>query len=232
MSQVGPIEGGAAAVLAALRTAVGPASVVVPAQTSNNSTTSPVFKRAVEGLDEAARRAYVARMPGFDRLATPSHGMGVFAECVRCQPGAVRSGHPQTSFAALGPTAESLMAVHELNCHLGEDSPLAALYRAHASVLLLGVGYDACTAFHLAEYRRVWQVFRRYECFVDDGGTRRTHTFQALDLNDRDFTELGAAFARTGSVITGRVGGAVARAFPIRAAVDFALQWMDTHRGA
>jgi aminoglycoside 3-N-acetyltransferase len=33
----------------------------------------------------------------------------------------------------------------------GEHSPLARLEEVGAQVLLLGVGYDVCTAFHLAE---------------------------------------------------------------------------------
>ena len=47
------------------------------------------------------------------------------------------------------------MADHRLESHLGEYSPLAKLYRMEASVLLLGVGYQVCSAFHLAEYRYV-----------------------------------------------------------------------------
>ena len=42
---------------------------------------------------------------------------------------------------------------HAPDCRLGERSPLARLEELHARVLLLGAGYDACTGFHLAEYR-------------------------------------------------------------------------------
>jgi aminoglycoside N3'-acetyltransferase len=55
-------------------------------------------------------------------------------------------------------------------CHLGERSPLGWLYAADAAILLLGVGYDACTAFHLAEYRRPSTRPQKYHCFVADGG--------------------------------------------------------------
>src|SRR6185503_18140631 len=74
-------------------------------------------------------------------------------ETVRTWPGAVRSTHPHTSFTAVGSDAAALMAGHRLDCQLGEESPLAALERLDGKVLLLGVGYDRCTAFHLAEYR-------------------------------------------------------------------------------
>ena len=64
-----------------------------------------------------------------------------------------RSSHPQVSFAALGPGALDCTSVHDLDCHLGDRSPLGWLYAADAAILLLGVDYSACTAFHLAEYR-------------------------------------------------------------------------------
>ena len=91
-------------------------------------------------------------MLAFDPEATPTSA-GAVAEALRTTPGAERSDHPQSSFAAVGHDARELMAGHRLNCHLGEDSPLAKLYERDASILLLGVEYLSCTAFHLAEYR-------------------------------------------------------------------------------
>ncbi|WP_424818911.1 AAC(3) family N-acetyltransferase [Salinisphaera sp.] len=35
----------------------------------------------------------------------------------------------------------------------GESSPLRALYDLDARIALIGVGYDCCTALHLAEHR-------------------------------------------------------------------------------
>ena len=92
-------------------------------------------------------------MAPFDPATTPCPTMGALAECVRTTPGAVRSTHPHTSFAALGPRAAELLADHDPHCHLGERSPLGALYAAGAHVLLFRVGFEACSAFHLAEYR-------------------------------------------------------------------------------
>ncbi|GAB3838311.1 hypothetical protein GCM10029963_04260 [Micromonospora andamanensis] len=153
MRAVGPVDGGAAALLAALRRVVGRAAVVVPAQTAYNSTSSPEFRAATTGLTPTEVARHIDRIEAFDPAITPSRGMGVLAEQVRQSPAAVRSRHPQTSFAAVGHGAAELMRVHDLDCHLGDRSPLGALYDADATVLLLGVDHRVCTAYHLAEYR-------------------------------------------------------------------------------
>jgi aminoglycoside 3-N-acetyltransferase len=75
---------------------------------------------------------------GFDPSRMPSRWMGVLAEAVRTWPGAVRSDHPQASFAALGKHAAAIAEGHRLDDALGEQSPLGAVYRLHGKVLLLG----------------------------------------------------------------------------------------------
>jgi aminoglycoside 3-N-acetyltransferase len=233
MRQIGRIEGGAAALAHAILDIIGPtATLVVPTQTAGNSTTSRAYRHATKGMDDAERAAYEESIAGFDPATSPSHDMGALAEYVRRHPDSVRSAHPQTSFAALGRSAAQMMAVHDLDSHLGERSPLAALYATDAQVLLLGVGYDVCIAFHLAEYRLPVPVARRaYTCFVMRDERRVRVDFEAEDIYDHDFGALGAALARTGEVRTGRVGDAVSAVVAIRPAVDFAIGWLGRHRG-
>ncbi|MFG3710357.1 aminoglycoside N(3)-acetyltransferase [Micromonospora sp. NPDC047730] len=234
LSRVGPVAGGPAALLDALRDVLGEGgTVVVPAQTAGNSVTSRAFRAATAGLTGPEVAAVEAAIAPFDPDRSPSEGMGIFAEHVRRQPGALRSRHPQTSFAALGPGAARLTAVHDLACHLGERSPLGALYAADAVVLLLGVGWSACTAFHLAEYRlRRPPAERAYRCYVrGPDGRRVRRDFRAPDLDDADFPLIGRALTDAGGVRPGRVGGAECRLVGLRAAVDFARGWMDEHRG-
>ncbi|MEU8242564.1 AAC(3) family N-acetyltransferase [Actinoplanes missouriensis] len=230
MRAIGPLPGGARELLTVLREAAGPeATIVVPAQTSHNSTTSPVFRAAVAGMDERAREAYIAAMPGFTP-DMPSSGCGAFAEYVRRLPGAVRSTHPQTSFAAIGPRAAELMAVHDLDCHLGERSPLGPLYRDGAHALLIGCGWEKCTALHLAEERVARPRRKRYRCFVERDGRRVTEQFVGIDHYDGDFALLGAAFEQTGRTRTSHIGRPPVMIVPIRSAVDFAVRWLTENR--
>ncbi|XMN11589.1 aminoglycoside N(3)-acetyltransferase [Streptomyces griseobrunneus] len=234
LRSVGPVAGGPVAVLAALRRAVGrEGTVVVPSFTPENSDTSPHYRARVRGLDAGAREAVRSSMPPFDPALTPAPSMGALAETVRTAVGARRSGHPQTSFAALGPRAAKLLAGHRPDCHLGEDSPLARLYEADAGILLLGTGFDTCTAFHLGEYRRPGPPFRRYRCVVAPRGVRQWWEYEDVALDDGDFAALGAAFeesAGPGDFTTAPIGSAPCRLVRLRAAVDFATEWLTDHR--
>jgi aminoglycoside 3-N-acetyltransferase len=227
LRQVGPVRGGVETVLGALREAIGSdATLVVPTYTEMNSRSSRAFQKVTAGMAAAELARHVAAMPGFDPLTTPSQGMGQLAECVRTRPGAARSSHPQSSFAAIGPRAAECTEGHILVCHLGERSPLGWLYRAGASVLLLGVGYAACSIFHLAEYRLPGErPHRSYKCFVMADGIRQERTFVDVDLTDIDFEAVGAEMDNEPFVRHGLVGAAHSRLLPVRNAVDFAVAW-------
>ena len=225
------MEKGPETLLEAVLSVIGPGgTLVVPSGTANNSNTSPAFHAATRGMSPARVAEYEAAMPGFDRDHTPSFGMGAFAEFVRTLPGATRSAHPQTSFSAIGPLAEKLTLTHKLESHLGDDSPLSALYAADAAALLIGVGYESCTALHLAEYRRARPPKEAWHrCFVQADGYRVRHDFLARKLDPSCFVDLGTDLDKTGFVEFGQVGDAISRLVPIRQSVDFAVQWMDEH---
>ncbi|KQX94475.1 MULTISPECIES: aminoglycoside N(3)-acetyltransferase [Streptomyces] len=228
------VGGDAGAMADALRTVLGPeGTLVVPSFTPENSDTSRSYLERVRGLSDEARAALRAAMPPFDREVSPAPAMGRLAETVRLTPGAERSAHPQTSFTAIGPAARKLLAEHRQDCHLGEDSPLARLYEADAQILLLGTGFDTCTAFHLAEYRLPAPPRRLYRCVVAPQGERGWWEYEDVALDDGDFAALGRAFEcadTTGAVRTGPVGSAGSRLVRLRAAVDFAVDWLGAHR--
>lgn len=231
LRRIGWVSGGADDVVAALREVLGhDATLVVPASTADNSDTSRLYRDRTEGMSPDEIRRYRDAMPPFTP-ERPSVGVGRIAERVRTTPGAVRSQHPQTSFAALGPQARMLMTGHRPDCHLGEFSPLGRLYQAGAWVLLMGVGYEACTCFHLAEYRYLPLPPRQvYRCVIAEAGKRQWRAYEDVVLDDRDFAALGAAFDQTGHVVRGYVGQAECRLVPLAAAVDFATEWLRQHR--
>jgi aminoglycoside 3-N-acetyltransferase len=232
LHSIGWVVGGAAAVVAALGEALGPGgTLVVPASTADNSDSSRDHLTRIAGLTPGQVKAYRTAMPPFDRARTPAQGVGRIAEEVRTSPGAIRSAHPQTSFAALGPLARFLMKRHQMDCHLGEDSPLGKLYGVGAWVLMLGVGYQACTALHLAEYRYTpCPPKRTYRCVVSYRGHRQWRSYQDVVLDDSDFAAIGAQVDKEVVGSRGYVGNAECRLMPMREVVDCATAWMRERR--
>jgi aminoglycoside 3-N-acetyltransferase len=231
---LGPVRGGVEAVADSLLDVLGTdGTLVVYTQTPDNTDPSrwPVTRGYAVPASEWPRLR--ASLPAFDPARTPSFGVGVLPEEVRTRPGALRSGHPQSSFAALGPAAERITAGHALDCHLGENSPLARLEELEARILLLGVDYSVCTAFHLAEYRVPGQTMREYGCAVADGpGGRRWHRYRDLDFDASVFRELGDSYEALPErpVTRGRVGAADCRLLPLAPAVAYAAKWLTERR--
>ncbi|ASW57519.1 hypothetical protein CIK06_07880 [Plantactinospora sp. KBS50] len=233
MRRLGRLAGGPVDLVQALRTVLGPdGTIVVPTFTEGNSLSSRAYRSATRGLSPASSVDHQSRMPGFDRRSTPSEGMGAFAETIRRNPAARRSAHPQSSFAALGPSAAGITDRHPLDCHLGERSPLGRLYDLDAHVLLAGVGFQVCSALHLAEYRlpAPGPARRTYTCFQAEAGRRVRREFTDIELDDSDFGSIGRRLDLLPFVRRGPLGRGTARLLPLRPAVDFAVGWLTVHR--
>jgi aminoglycoside 3-N-acetyltransferase len=226
---IGWVTGGARTVVRSVLDVLGlDGTLVVPTQTADNRDPS-------SWDDPPLPRSYWAeiraQLPAFDPARSPSHRMGAIAETVRTWPGAIRSAHPQTSFAAIGPRAAGLVTGHELESQLGESSPLARLEEVDAKILLLGVGFDRCTAFHLAEYRLPSPPVVRTAAAVRTPVGRAWLEFDGVALDSADFGALGADLqARTDLVSTGMVGTAPSLLLPLRPAVRYAERWLRAHR--
>lgn len=245
LSSLGWVCGGAQAVLLALKDATGESGTLVmpahssalsdPAQWSNPPVPEHWWPRIRE------------QMPAFDPKMTPTREMGRIAELFRTLPGVLRSSHPQLSFAAIGPQAQSITAKHELDMGLGEGSPLARIYELGGYVLLLGVGHGSNTSIHLAEYRCAAATSTATKTITESApvihqGEPTWMSIKNLDLNNDDFAQIGQALETTCSSVSdsssdsdvtvrsGSVGNAQAKLISQPKLVDFATKWMTDNR--
>jgi aminoglycoside 3-N-acetyltransferase len=224
---LGSVAGGPQAVVEALLAAAG--TLVVPTHTPENTDPAgwqhpPVPRDWWATIRDEA--------PGFDPARTPaSRWMGRLAELVRTWPGAVRSDHPQVSFAAIGRHAAGIVSGHRRDDALGDSSPLGAVYRLDGKVLLLGCGHDSNTSLHLAEWRQPAPARHETGSAIrhPDGGREWVTWVDVAEAED-DFERLGAAYEDTGAVTVGPVAEATARLMRQRPLVDFAVDWIARNR--
>jgi len=235
LSGLGYVAGGPQAVVMALRRVLGgDGTLVMPTHSSDftdpGSWSNPPVPES--WWDEMR-----AEMPAYDRGLSPTRLMGAIVECFRHVDGVVRSSHPTVSAAAVGPNAELIVSNHELAHGLGETSPQARLYELDGHILLLGASHTNNTSLHLAEYRAAEPdaavLIQSSPVIVD--GRRQWIPHPTLDdtkLHDSDdaFARIGDAFAAAGLERSGRVGTGTGRLMRSRDLVDFATEWMRSHR--
>nr|WP_115713735.1 aminoglycoside 3-N-acetyltransferase [Cupriavidus taiwanensis] len=146
LKAIGPIDGGAVALVAALRDAVGPEGTLLGYASWDRSP----YEETLHGakMDEQQRRNW----PPFDPATAGTYrGFGLLNHYLATSPGALRSGHPDASMVALGPRARFLIEPHRLGEAFGKGSPIERFVSEGGKVLLLGAGLDALTVLHYAE---------------------------------------------------------------------------------
>ncbi|MBZ4014921.1 aminoglycoside 3-N-acetyltransferase [Streptomyces purpurogeneiscleroticus] len=242
LSALGYVAGGPQTVIGALRDVVGERGTLMVTCGWNDA---PPY----DFIDwpRAWQDALRAEHPAYDPdLSEADHANGRLPEALRRMPGAVRSRHPDASFAALGAAAKELMADHPWDGPHGPGSPLARLVARGGRVLLLGAPLDSLTLLHHAEALAdaPGKRFVTYEQPVVVEGERVWRRFHDIDSENGAFDYsavvpegqwpfeaivrdmLAAGLGRSGPV-----GAARSHLFEARDVVDFGVAWIEGKLG-
>ena len=238
LKAIGPVEGGAETVVAALRSAVGPSGTVMGYASWDKSP----YEETLNGarLGDEARRSW----PPFDPATAGTHrGFGLLNQFLVQAPGARRSAHPDASMVAVGPLAETLTQPHELGHALGEGSPVERFVRLGGNVLLLGAPLNSVTALHYAEAVADIPNKRRvtYEMpIAGNDGEVVWKTAADFDSNgvldcfamegEPDAVEtIATAYVQLGRHRDGIVGSAPCYLFDAQDIVSFGVSYLEQH---
>lgn len=149
LSAIGPVAGGAEAVIDALLAVLGPTGTLL----------MPSFNHAAAEV--------------FNPLATRTTN-GAIPDAFWRRPGVLRSDHPTHALAATGPRATDYLADHARNGCWTADSPLGRLVAAEGWILSLGVGHQSSTVYHVGEVAvpaPCLDMFGSHEYVVQADGT-------------------------------------------------------------
>jgi aminoglycoside 3-N-acetyltransferase len=228
LSRIGFVIGGAEAVIRALMDAVGASGTLVM-PTFSGQLNDPAGWRE-PAVPEAWVDIVRDNLPVYDPARTPTRRMGAVPETFRTWPEVRRSLHPVMSLAAWGRHAEDIVSRHSHAWALGDETPLGRVYALDGRILLLGVGHDRNSSFHLAETRAVHGRRKMRRMLVDGpSGREWVSVPDAEDDRGRLFPRIGADFDALGRTRLGLVGSAESRLVVQRELVDFAQAWLDDH---
>ncbi|MEU6991056.1 aminoglycoside 3-N-acetyltransferase [Streptomyces sp. NPDC046465] len=242
MSALGYVAGGSLTIIDALCDAVGDRGTLMVTCGWNDA---PPYD--FDTWPETWQAALRAEQPAYDpRHSEADHNNGRLPEALRQRPGAVRSRHPDASFAALGPAAHALMDDHPWDDPHGPDSPLARLTALGGRVLLLGAPLDSLTLLHHAEAlaQAPGKRFVDYEQPVTVDGERVWRRFHDIDSADgafdytpvvpagqEPFEALALDMLAAGHGRVGQVGAATCHLFEAGDVVAYGVDWIESKLG-
>ena len=229
LRQLGPVLGGPDTVIDALLDAVGDGGTLLAYcdwQIDEAAMDDPALRDEIPPFDPARSRSI--------------RDNGAFPEMLRTTPGALRSGNPGASCAALGARAAWFTADHPLDYGYGPGSPLAKLVEAGGKCLMLGAPLDTMTLLHHAEHIAQFpdKRIKRGQAPMLVDGRKVWRTYEEFDtgdppegLPDDYFATIVRDYLATGGGRTGKVAGADCVLVEAAPMVDFARAWMERSIG-
>lgn len=223
LSKIGCVVGGAPVVVAALIDQLGEdGTLAMPAATPEYSDPATWTSPAVAGgwLEEVREH-----LPLFDIRTTPT-AMGAIPETFRNWPGTLRSEHPLVSVCARGPQAPDIVSEHVRSLSEGAGTPFGKLHTLDSWILLLGVGFNRCSALHFAEslVEKRRTTTSRF-AVLEKGQRVWVEVSNMADDNGAHFSTVGEQYVAAGKPAVGQVGEAQATLFPMRDLVKFATAY-------
>jgi aminoglycoside 3-N-acetyltransferase len=221
---LGHVEGGAAAVAAAL---AGTLEVlVVPTcswgEGSPECGAPPGEHWLQNGRSHDDDGPAHVPVPFDPQRTLPARAMGAIPRAVLRLPGVARGGHPLVSFAAVGREPQRYTAgQHGTEPHF----PLRQLAADDGLVVLLGVDLSRCTALHVAELEAGVRPFVRW-ALARDGSRQRVLIGGCSEGFERLWPALRDVFR------VAAVGAATARIAPSAELIRRATELFSRDRGA
>jgi aminoglycoside 3-N-acetyltransferase len=220
LRSIGPVVGGAAALIQAILDAIGPSGTLVA-----YVDWEPFF----EDSD--------VEVPVFNkRTASAARDHGVLHEVLRTWPGALRSDHPDAGIAAIGAEAGDLTEEHPFQYGYGPGTPFEKL-STRAKVLMLGAPLDTITLLHYAEHmaRLPAKRIHRYRRLMPTHNGSEWMEFEEFDtaepvhpkLPPNCFELIARDFIASGGGVQAPLGDATCHVFEGRELVPFAIAWLE-----
>ncbi|MDE3259654.1 MAG: AAC(3) family N-acetyltransferase [Gemmatimonadota bacterium] len=189
LSSLGPVSGGANAVIDALIEALGPdGTLMMPTHPARDGRT-------------------------FDPDAIPSD-MGVISETFRLRQGVLRSRHPYHPVAGHGARAEEILSDHEESAVPdGPETPYGRLITLGGKVLHIGCDLDTMTLLHTVEAELDLPYLRELDMnYVGENGEVRAMTIRRCPGGHRGgVLKFDRLFRAEGAMAVDTIGPAVCR---------------------
>src|SRR5690554_2409037 len=210
LSKVGMLEGGPAAFVEAIVSAVGNEGLAV----------FPTFTGTAQDSAE--------NPPYFDVRETPCW-TGKVPEAARRREDAIRSLHPTHSVVAIGADTKQLVKDHEkVETPCSHCSPFMKLAENSGKILLVGVDHNSNTTFHTAEELADCPYHMLPEpalATVVDYQGKEHKILTALHKwgTERDFNRLEEEFIKQGIQRNGKIGNALCRLIDTKPMLEVAV---------